>query len=204
MPKARPARKKTPIKTAISTPVKDAADDDDLNASLGKVSLEDNFKSYNFNTTDPTFFRKFTKKNVNYVEVDFFVGALITEDFINVEFVNDGMAIQYQKATPQMFGEVSRLKIEMGQRKFHPDDSRVVAHDDTVQDIRRNEKAVNKLFWGDKDTQIVALPEKCKGKIRKEWNNYSSGGIVNGNRQFFLILTCRMETEQQRSKKAKL
>jgi len=46
--------------------------------------------------------------------VDFFVGALITEDFINVEFVNDGMAIQYQKATPQMFGEVSRLKTEMG------------------------------------------------------------------------------------------
>lgn len=56
MPKPRSARKKTPSKTDVSTPVKYAADDDDLVESIGKILIKDKFKSYNFNTTDPTFF----------------------------------------------------------------------------------------------------------------------------------------------------
>ena len=93
MPKARSARKKTPSKTAVSTPVKDAAADDDFVESIGKISIKDKFKSYNFNTYDPTFFRQFTKKNVNYVELDFFVGLPVPDKFISVDIVNDGMAI---------------------------------------------------------------------------------------------------------------
>lgn len=130
----------------------------------------------------------------------FFVGSPVPENLIHVDFVNDGMAIRYQKATPQMFGEVSRLKTEMGQYKYFEDDTRVVAHDDTVQDIRQNSKAVNRMFWGDKNIQIVALPEKCKGKIKLDWKNYSSYMACNGQSQYYLVLTFRVTTEKQISK----
>ena len=103
-----------------------------------------------------------------------------------------------------MFGEVYRLKTEMGQYKYFEDDTRVVAHDDTVQDIRQNRKAVNKMFWGDKNIQIVALPEKCKGKIKSDWNHYPSGVVYNDQRQYYLILTCCVMTERQRSEREKL
>ena len=45
-------------------------------------------------------------------------------------------------ATPEVFGEAKRMKAQMGPH-YMKNDPQVIAHQNTVQDIRKNSKAEN-------------------------------------------------------------
>jgi len=59
------------------------------------------------------------------------------------------------------------------------------------------------MKWGDEDAQIVQLPFRCRGKIKKSWHYYSTGEIVKGHNQYVAILTCRVEAWEQRTEREK-
>ena len=74
----------------------------------------------------------------------------------------DGLNWLLHVATPEWFGETKRLKKAMDD-KWHENDPRVVAHDDTVQEIRKTNKAKDKNYniW----TYQVAVGRNSELKI---------------------------------------
>lgn len=193
------AKKKSGKKTSTVVDATAAADED-LAKSVGQISIQD--KPYSFDRKDPSLTKKYCKKNINYAEVDFYVGGIQPEHHFQVDLIEGGNGLRYQKATPEMFGETARLKKDMG-TKWHEDDTRVVAHDNTVQVVRKDDKPVHKMYWGDQDAQIVPLPFKCRGKIKKSWNYYKTGTVIRNHQQYVAILTCRIEAAEQRNAREK-
>lgn len=189
--KKKPAKKTAPTVSEV---------DDDLAKTVGQVTIRD--KPYSFDRVDPWFTKQYCKKNINYAEVDFFVGGVQPEGFFQVDLVEDGNSLRYQKATPDMFGETSRLK-KAQKSKWHSDDTRVVAHDNTVQMVRKNDKPKQKMNWGKCDAEVVPLPFRCRGKIKKSWDYYNTSFKIKGHQQYIAILTCRVEAAEQRNEREK-
>lgn len=194
-----PSAKKKPGKVASGTV---ATGGSELASALDKVTINDKSCPYSFDQKDPWLLKVYTKSNVNYAEVDFFAGAVFSEGSFIMDLVKNGHGMRYRKSTPSMFGEVARLKKDMG-RRWHHDDTRVVAHDDTVQVIRAKDKPVHDMHWGREDCLVVPLPFRCRGKIKKSWHYYRSGISVKNNQQYIAVLTCRVEAAEQRSEKEK-
>ena len=157
---------------------------------------------FSFDIKDPWMTKHYVKGNVNYAEVDIFVGAVFPEEYYLVSLTEDGLAMRYRKATPEMFGKIGRLESAMG-RKWHEDDSRVVAHDDVVQIIRRKNKPVHLMNWGNNDCLLIPLPFKCVKKIKKDWHQYQTGVEIRKSRQYVSVLTCRIEAAEQRIQREK-
>ena len=133
----------------------------------------------------------------DYTEVDISVGQSIPEEFISVTLSPDGLSVIYKKATHEMFGEAERMKVELG-NNYKVDNPRVLAHDDTCQMIRSTCKAKDGKFWStDEDMQIINLPGKCRGMIKKKFNIYPTKFKLNGHTQFVMIMTLRIELDKQ-------
>ena len=198
-----PPKKKSPKKKAVASSAAGTdAIEDHLASSMGNIKINDNKgRLYNFDNKDSEFVKEFTKGGTDYVEVDVFVGGAIFDEYsILVNLTKDGNGMEYRKSTPEMFGETARLQTVMG-RRWNPDDSRAMSHDNTTQIIRKNDKAVHHMHWG--KPQVIPLPVKCVGKIKRTWNNFSTGKVINGHVQYISILTCRVKAAVQRTEREK-
>jgi hypothetical protein len=70
--------------------------------------------------------------------------------------------------------------------------------------IRSTCKAKHGKFWPtDEEVQIIDLPGKCRGMIMKKFNIYPTQFKVNGATQYVMILTLRIELENQRVRREK-
>ena len=100
-----------------------------------------------------------------------------------------------------MFGETARVKTEMG-KKWRFDNSRVLSHDDTCQLIRETSKAKDRKFWcDDEDAQAIELPVRCRGMIHRTYPIYATGQMIIGQKQYSMIMTCRVECHDQRNRR---
>ncbi len=170
-------------------------------------------KMWFFKVNVPFFLKGlFTKTKGPYVtiffDVDICVGMLIPQENLSFALSPVGNHIIYKKAMPEMFGEADCLRLEM-KNKYCLDSSQVLAHDSTCQLIRSMTKAMNKKFWcDDGDSQIIELPIQCRGSIHKKFPTYpTSNQIQNAQKQYQMIMTCRIECAFQkncRKRKAKV
>ncbi len=137
----------------------------------------------------------------NFCEVDIYVGMLTPQENFLFALSPDGNHVIYKKAVPEMFGEADRLRSEM-KNKYRLDNSRVLAHDNTCQLIQTTSKAMNKKFWcDDRNAQIIELPVQCRGSISKKFPTYPNGiQIQNGQKQYQMIVTCRIECAFQKNR----
>ena len=91
--------------------------------------------------------------------------------------------------------------------QYHPNDTRVIAHDNVVQQIRRGGTENQGLhFAGEEQAQIVPLEVRCTGDPRvKETLQKSDEVIVGGHKhyQFNTIYSCKLQAMEQRSAQKK-
>jgi hypothetical protein len=209
-------KKKTPTKKAAS-PVKtkkvkvSSSAVDSVAKGLSDISISAT-NLFSFKTIDQVFERPNVSLDKNgvmtdFYEVDVFVGTPVREDSISLTLAPDGRQIHYKKATPEMFGEEDRMKADMGgsYRRDHP---RVLAHNATCQMIRTTCKAKDGKFWpADEDMQIIELNDKCRGAIIKKFSVYPTKFPIDGNVQYSMVMTLRIELDIQpvrREKKGKI
>ena len=201
---------KSPIKAATSTTKakKIKSSEDSIAKGIGGLSIGTT-KLFSAQCIDPIFIRPRVPHNEwgevkDYTEVDIMLGQAIPEDNITVTLSPDGRHIYYKKATHEMFGEADRMKLDVGKKEYRADNPRVLAHDDTCQEIRTMCKAVDGKFWPtDEERQIIELHDKCRGMIMKKFNIYPTKYRVNGVTQFTMIVTLRIELENQRVRREK-
>ena len=188
------AAKKSPARPSTS---KKAADG--LAKSLGNMTLKNNSSSFSFEQKSSWVQKDFTKNKKDWAEIEFLVMPLDLDHF-RINLTEDGLNCSLHVATPEWFGETKRLKKAMDD-KWHENDPRVVAHDDTVQEIRKTNKAKDKKFWGG-EPQVVPLPFKCEGRVVKAWNFHPIGD-VGGQTQYALIISLFFKKAIKRVEKEK-
>ena len=109
--------------------------------------------------------KNFTKNKKDWAELEFLVMPLDLDHF-RINLTEDGLNCSLHVATPEWFGETKRLKKAMDD-KWHENDPRVVAHDDTVQEIRKTNKAKDKKFLGGRASSctlaIQVRGQSCQG-----------------------------------------
>ena len=113
-----------------------------------------------------------------------------TKESFVVGLSHDGLFATLHQATPEVFRENKRMRLQM-RDKYKKNDSRVIAHNEVVQEIRLHDKAKDHKNWGD-ELQRVKLPFKSEGTVRKKWS-YHPTVMVNGQQQYRLVLSlfCR-------------
>jgi hypothetical protein len=205
-------KKKLPVKkaatlTTASPKKKPAAKKNSVDSlAEGVTSLSLGCKKWSFKTADPFFVRgPFTKAegrfDFDYCEVDILIGTPLPQEYISAVLSPEGTHIIYKKAVPEMFGETARVKTEMG-KKWRFDNSCVLSHDDTCQLIQETSKAKDKKFWcDDEDAQAIELPVRCQGMIHRTYPIYASGQMITDQKQYTMIMTCRVECHDQRNRR---
>ena len=202
MPKVKsPPKPKSPAKTPRKV---DA--DDTLVSSVKKLKITGPMVPYSVTTNDVFIVKNYTHKFKDYCEVDIFVNGVLPRDGYKAELSEDGMSLKWRKGIPDYFYETKRMMTMLG-KEYHPNDTRVIAHDNVVQQIRRGGTENQGLhFAGDEQAQIIQLNFRCTGNPRvKESLQRCEELIVSGNThfQFNTIYTCRMLAMEQRSAQKK-
>ena len=62
----------------------------------------------------------------------------------------------------------------------------VLGHNDSLQAVRKNSKAIKKV-WG--KAQVVKFPVKCEGPPDKTSSLHKTGVLVAGSHQYMMIVT---------------
>jgi len=197
-----PPKPKSPAKT----PRKQVDADDTLVSSVKKLKITGPMVPYSVTTSDVFIVKDYTHKFKDYCEVDIFVNGVLPPDGYKAELSEDGMSLKWRKGIPDYFYETKRMMTMLG-KEYHPNDTRVIAHDNVVQQIRRGGTENQGLhFAGDEQAQIMQLNFRCTGNPRvKESLQRCEEVIVGGNThfQFNTIYTCRMLAMEQRSAQKK-
>jgi hypothetical protein len=196
-----PPKPKSPAKT----PQKVDADDT-LVSSVKKLKITGPMVPSSVTTNDVFIVKNYTHKFKDYCEVDIFVNGVLPRDGYKAELSEDGMSLKWRKGIPDYFYETKRMMTMLG-KEYHPNDTRVIAHDNVGQQIRRGGTENQGLhFAGDEQAQIIQLNFRCTGNPRvKESLQRCEELIVSGNThfQFNTIYTCRMLAMEQRSAQKK-
>ena len=157
-------------------------------------------------TGDGYIVKYYTHKFKDYVEVEFFVNGVLPQQGYKVELSEDGMSLKWRKGIPDYFFETKRMTVMLG-NQYHPNNTRVIAHDNVVQQIRRGGTENQGLhFAGEEQAQIVPLEVRCTGNPRvKETLQKSDEVIVGGHThyQFNTIYSCKLQAMEQRSAQKK-
>jgi hypothetical protein len=116
------------------------------------------------------------------------------------------MAIVWKRAIPDYFCESKRMAKMMG-NAYHPNDSRMIAHDNVVQLIRKGGTENQGLhFAKDGEAQIVPLGVRCTGnptvkESMQKVNELVAGGVTHY--QFATIYVAKVRVMEQRSMQKK-
>jgi hypothetical protein len=126
------------------------------------------FKPYSMKTLDGYMVKPYTQKFVDCVEVDIHVAGPLPEHVYKAKLSEDGMSLIWRRAIPEPeFFFESKWMVSMLKKAYHSDDSRVIAHDNVMQQIRKEGAESRGLhFAPDEDAMIVQLGVECTGNVR--------------------------------------
>ena len=159
-------------------------------------------KPYSMMTLDGYIVKPYTHRFVDYVEVDIHVAGPLPEHGYKVELCANGWSLIWRRAIPDYFFESKRM-VSMLKNSYHPNDSRVIAQDNVVQQIRTGGTESKGLhFAAAEDAMIVQLGVVCTGNVRVTEDLKKIGEVVyNGHThfQFNTIYTCRVKTMKERT-----
>jgi hypothetical protein len=112
-----------------------------------------------------------------------------------VDLSTDGLRLIWRRAIPDYFFE-SKLMMDMLKGTYQPDESRVVAHDNVVQQIRKGGTENNGVHFTPKeDAMVIQLGVVCTGNVHvKEFLKKDDEVIYSGNMyfQFNTIYSCKV------------
>ncbi len=154
------------------------------------------FKPYSMKTLDGYMVKPYTQKFIDYVEVDIHVAGPLPEHAYRAELSEDGMSLIWRRAIPEFFFESKRM-VSMLKKAYHSDDSRVIAHDNVVQQIWKGGTESKGLhFSPEEDAMIVQLGVECMGNVRVKETLQKVGKVeYNGSAhyQFNSIYSCKVQ-----------
>ena len=122
--------------------------------------------------------------------------------------MKDGMAMMFKRSIPTFFYKSKRMKAKLG-ADYHANDTRVIAHDNVVQQIRWHISEENQgfHFGSDDEAQIVPLNVRCIGHVKMREHCQKVHELVVGNNmhyQYATIITCTAKVMEQRSAQKKI
>ena len=183
---------------------------EDVEEKFGKmdVSQAGTALPYDFNTRVPTVVTQFTLNDKDIVEVAYWLNP-VGQDFIKTSLENGGMDTALTLATPKLFGETGRMKVQMKQR-FKKNHSRVIAFNKVVGKVREDFKGTQGKLWG--KPQITALPVQCEGQPKKSFDYIPTGQQVRIKRgdteyvhnQYCIVLSLFYKVAKKMMEKEKL
>jgi hypothetical protein len=171
-----------------------------------KVTTPPPVKKFSIKTDNAHMVKLYTQKNVDFVEVDIHVAGPLPEHGYKVDLSPDGMCLIWRRSVPNYFFE-SKLMVAMLGRAYHPDESRVIAHDNVVQKIQKGGTENNGLhFAPEEEAMIVPLGIVCTSDVRvKETLQKVDEVVHNGytHYQFNTIYSCKVQAMVQRKSQKK-
>ena len=198
-------KEKTPKKGNSNSPKKEKhpAGVEKLASSTKKLNItEPSLKSFSMVTLDGYMVKKYCQKFADFVEVDFHVAGVLAIHAYKVELSPDGLIMIWRRAIPAYFFESKRMASMLG-RNFNPDESRIIAHDDVVQQIRNGGTENNGLhFAPEEDAMVVQLGVVCTGTVRVKETLNKVDEIVHAGKthnQYNTIFSCRVKVMKERT-----
>ena len=198
-------KEKKPKKGNSNSPKKEKhpAGVEKLASSTKKLNItEPSLKSFSMVTGDGYMVKKYCQKFTDFVEVDFHVAGVLPKHAYKVELSPDGLIMIWRRAIPAYFFESKRMASMLG-RNFNPDESRVIAHDDVVQQIRNGGTENNGLhFAPEEDAMVVQLGVVCTGTVRVKETLNKVDEIQHAGQthyQYNTIFSCRVKVMKERT-----
>ena len=112
-----------------------------------------------------------------------------------MDLSTDGLRLIWRRTIPDYFFESKRM-MDMLKGAYHPNKSRVVAHDNVVQQIRKGGAENNGVhFAPEEDVMVIQPSVVCTGNVRvKEFLKKVDEVIYNGHThfQFNTIYSCKV------------
>ncbi len=150
--------------------------------------------------------KPYTQKFIDYNEVDIHVAGLLPEHAYKAELSEDGMSLIRRRAIQEFFFD-SKWMVSMLKKVYHSDNSRVIAHNNIVQQIQKGgTESKGMHFAAEKDAMIVQLGVECTGNVRvKETLEKVDEVVYNGSAhyQFNTIYSCKVQTMKLRTMEKK-
>ncbi len=120
---------------------------------------------------------------------------MLKEHAYKVDLSTDGLRLIWRHAIPDYFFKSKRM-MDMLKGAYHPDELRVVAHDNIVQRTRKGGTENNGVhFAPEEDAMVIQLGVVCIGNVRvKEFLKKVDEVIYNGHTyfQFNTIYSCKV------------
>jgi hypothetical protein len=159
-------------------------------------------KLFLMKTLDGYMVKPYCQKYTDFVEVDVHVAGVLKEHAYKVDLSMDGLSTIWRRAIPDYFFESKRM-MDKFKGAYHPDKSRVVAHDNVVQQIRKGGTENNGVHFAPKeDGMVIQLGVVCTGNVRvKEFLKKVDEVIYGGHThfQFNTIYSCNVRVMLMRT-----
>ncbi len=163
-------------------------------------------KPYSMTTLDGYIVKPYTHRFVDFVEVNIHVAGPLSEHAYKAKLSENGMSLIRRRAIPDYFFE-SKWMVSMLKTVYHPKDTRVIAHDNVVQHIRKGGTESKGLhFAAEEDAMIVPLGVVCTGNVRVTEDLKKMGKVVYAGHTHFqlnMIYSCRVRTMKLRTMQKK-
>ena len=198
-----------PKLSKVASPLKKAAKKESgvkqITESAKKLKIAEPSQPYSVLTLDGCMVKRYARGSNDWVVVEIYIPGVIEENEYSTELSEDGKNMFFKRAIPAYFLENKRLKKMLG-NAYHIHDSRVIAHDNVVQQVRKRETENNGLIFA-AAAQIIPLDAVCTGSVvvkvdlQKEGEVETKDGTVHF--QFSSILSCKVLVMAQRTKEKK-
>ena len=193
------------VKSSKKSPLKKERDVEKLAESVKKVKISKPVhKPYSMKTTDGFMVKAYCQQLINFVEIDVHVAGVLKPQGFKIELSSDGLSLIWSRAIPAYFFESKRM-VSMLKNSYHPNDSRVIAHDNVVQQIRTGGTESKGLhFAAAEDAMIVQLGVVCTGNVRVTEDLKKIGEVVYSGHTHFQFntiytYTCRVKTMKEQT-----
>jgi hypothetical protein len=176
-----------------------------ITESTKKLKVAEPSQPYSVLTLDGCMVKRYARGSNDWVVVEIYIPGVIEENAYTTELSEDGKNLFFKRAIPAYFLENKRLKKMLG-NAYHIHDSRVIAHDNVVQQVRKRETENNGLIFA-AAAQIIPLETVCTGSVvvkvdlQKESEVETRDGTMHF--QFSTILSCKVLVMTQRTKEKK-
>jgi hypothetical protein len=175
-----------------------------ITESAKKLKIAEPSQPYSVLTLDGCMVKRYARGANDWVVVEIYIPGVIEENAYTTELSEDGTKMFFKRALPAYFLENKRLKKMLGSA-YHIHDSRVIAHDNVVQQVRKRETENNGLIFA-AAAQIIPLEAVCTGSVVVKVDLQKESEVnVNGTMhfQFSTILSCKVLVMEQRTREKK-
>ncbi len=111
-------------------------------------------KLFSMKTLDGYMVKPYCQRYTNFVEVDVHVAGVLKEHAYKVDLSTDGLRLIWRGAIPDKFFESKRM-MDMLNGAYHPNELHVVAHDNVVQQVRKEGMENNGVHFAPKEDAMV-------------------------------------------------